>query len=74
MMSNIEQLQLLIKKEQERGDELEEKMANERRFLEDSNQKDVTTAIGGIKRVKHDEGTGGYRNPEKESMYVGGSI
>ena len=37
-------------------------------------QKNVTTAIGRIARAKHDKGTAADRNPEKETMYFGGSI
>ena len=42
MMSDIEQLPILIKKEQERGDELEGKMTNERRLPEEAEDKKMT--------------------------------
>ena len=38
-MSNIAQLELLIRKEQERGGELDKQMANEQRLLEEAEDK-----------------------------------
>ena len=55
MMNDIAELQLWIKKEQLRGDELDKQMTNEWRLLEeaeDKKQKNVTTAIGRIARAK----------------------
>ena len=39
MMSDIAELQLLIKKEQQRGDELDKQMTNEQRLLEEAEDK-----------------------------------
>ena len=41
-MSDIEQLQLLIQKEEEKGDELEEQITNERRLLEEAEDQKQT--------------------------------
>ena len=42
IMSDIEQLQLLIQQEQERGDELAEKITHESRLLEESEHQKLT--------------------------------
>ena len=39
MMSDITELELLIKKEQQRGDELDKQMTNEQRLLEEAEDK-----------------------------------
>ena len=44
-----------------------------RRSEANNNEKDVTTATGGIERAKHEEGTEADWNPEKESIYIGWS-
>ena len=41
-MSDIEQLQLLIQREQDRGDELEEQITNAGRLLEEEEDKKLT--------------------------------
>ena len=81
MMSDIAEMQLLIKKEQQRGDEFDEKMTNEQRLLEEAEDKKLKIIrkmlqqqLEELQRAKHDEGTAADRNPEKESMYFGASI
>ena len=68
IMSDIEQLQLLMQKEEERGNELEEQITYERRLLEEAEDQKVT-----IMRKMLQQQLEAYWNPEKESIYIGRS-
>ena len=65
----------------ERGGDLNKKMSNEKRLLEEAEDKKckfmreiLTKGIGSIKRAKYEKGRGADRNPKEEDMYFRGNF
>ena len=79
-MSDKGELQLLIIKQQERGGELDKKMANKCRLLQEAKdkkckimQKILQKELVAI-RGKYQKGRGTERNPKEEAIYFTGNF
>ena len=77
-MSDIEKLELLIQKEQQRSGELEEEIKHERRLLEETenmrrgnHEKDIARSTGDVEREKYEKRTETDWNQEMESKNIG---
>ena len=80
-MSDIGKLQLLIIKERERGGELDKRIANEHRLLEETEDKKckimqeiLQKELGTLGRGKYEKGRGTERNPKEEDIYFRGNF